>query len=81
MGSLKCSRCLELKAQNFFYQVRIVPLTGRAAQNGLCCKHDRELHGRQTDGEKGKKQQEIAARKAARRGLPPDTYGTIGPVG
>ena len=67
---MKCKRCLELRAAflfSFFYPVRMVPLTGRAAVNGLCCKHDRELNGKQSDAEKGKKQQEIAARKQAYR--------------
>lgn len=33
-----------------------VPVTGRAAVHGLCCKCDREKHGPLSIGEKGVKQ-------------------------
>lgn len=64
---MKCTRCLELAKRKHFHQVRMVPLTGRAAKNGLCCKCDREVNGPQFDVEKGEKQKQIEARKQAYR--------------
>lgn len=67
---MKCKRCIELRAVHLlpsFYPVRMVPLTGRAATNGLCCKHDREINGKQSEEEKGNKQKQIEARRQARR--------------
>lgn len=67
---MKCVRCMELKKRWYFHQVRMVPLTGRAAQNELCCKCDRAVNGPQSEEDKGEKQKQIELRRQAYR----DTY-------
>ena len=55
---MKCPSCIEKKRKTGNRSLRVgnVPASGRAAQNNLCCKCDRELNGTQTSQDKGEKQ-------------------------
>lgn len=64
---MQCEECLHIKTYKPSTHIRSVPATGRAAKNGLCCKHDRILHGPLTADELGKKQHEILIRKLGYR--------------
>ena len=68
---MQCKECLRMKMYKPSTHVRNVPATGRAAENGLCCKHDRILHGPLTADEFGKKQHETQKRKLEYR------YGVV----
>ena len=61
---MHCKRCLEISKYTPGYHIQNVPTTGRASKNRLCCKHDRELYGKQGPEEQGEKQRQIAIRKA-----------------
>jgi hypothetical protein len=49
---MRCKKCLELARTRLFFVVRNVPARGRAHENGLCAKHDREEHGELPDEDK-----------------------------
>jgi hypothetical protein len=62
---MKCIRCVERNKTHKNNPIRMVPLTGRAAENGLCCKCDREINGTQREEERGEKERRIAERRRA----------------
>jgi hypothetical protein len=62
-----CTKCLQMAEITPGYTIRQVPGTGRAHDNGLCCKHDRIINGPMTAEEKGNKQREQRKRKQASR--------------
>jgi hypothetical protein len=63
--AIQCWKCIELAnaAPLARLSIECVPTTGRAAKNGLCCKHDRELNGLLSEEEKGEKQKAREERK------------------
>jgi len=59
MSIIYCKECLREKRENPYASgipIRNVPEDGRAERNGLCCKHDRLIHGAAMPEHYGEKQ-------------------------